>query len=374
MRMKMFLTGKVRHSSGHKVLLLFAVGFFCVLVTKSQDDSVKHPVVQHEIKFNEPAVVIPGSAAVAFNEWTIPTHNSMAHDPLAAPDGSVWYTGFQTNQVGRLDPQTGEFKEYPLKTPDSKPHGLVADKEGNIWFTAEWAGYLGKLDPRTGEITEYHMPDPKALDPHTPLFDQKGNLWFTLQHSDMLGKMNTATGTIKLATVPTPDARPYGMVVNSKGVPFFVEFNSNKLASIDPETMEIREYVLPNPGARPRRIAITPDDVLWYTDYVRGYLGRFDPKTGKATEWPSPSGPKSQPYGIAATGRSIWYSESGTDKATLVRFDTETLKFQSWVIPSSDGGIVRNMMPSKNGDLWLACSAPLGKGINLIVQAIVKKT
>ncbi|HEX9580669.1 MAG TPA: hypothetical protein VF970_06135, partial [Gemmatimonadales bacterium] len=114
-------------------------------------------------------------------------------------------------------------------------------------------------------------------------------------------------------------------------------------------------YPLPDPAARPRRIAITPDDVLWYTDHARGYLGRFDPKTGAVREWPSPGGPASRPYGIAAVGPVIWYSESGVRPNTLVRFDTQTATFQTWAIPSG-GGVVRNMMATSDGNLVLACS------------------
>lgn len=307
-----------------------------------------------------PAVVIPGSVKVSIEEWPVPTKGSRPHDPLVAPDGMIWYTGQMANVLGRFDPKTQQFKEYHLKTEGSGPHGLVADKDGNIWFTANFKAYIGKLDPKTGEVTEYAMPDPAARDPHTLIFDQKGTIWFTAQGADMVGKLTPKTGEIKLVHVPTPRANPYGMVVTSKGVPFFVEFGSNKVASIDPETMEIHEFVLPHADSRPRRVAITRDDIIWYTDYARGYLGRLDTKTGSATEWASPGGPKSQPYGIAAIGNILWYSESGVKPNTVVRFDPATEKFQTWVIPSG-GGVVRNMMATKDGNLWLACS-----GVNRI--------
>ena len=119
------------------------------------------------------------------------------------------------------------------------------------------------------------LPD-DARDPHTPVFDQMGHLWFTVQGADMIGRLVPKTGEIKLVPVPTANALPYGIAVNSEGVPYFAEFGSNKLASIDPKTMEIHEYPLPNAGSRPRRIAITSDDAIWYTDYSRGYLGRFN--------------------------------------------------------------------------------------------------
>ena len=301
------------------------------------------------------AVLIPGSVNVTIKEWLVPTLGSRPHDPLATADGAIWWTGQMANVLGRLDPKTGVMKEFPLKTPKSGPHGLTEDKQGNIWYTGNGAALVGKLDPKTGEVTEYKMPDPAARDPHTPIFDQKGILWFTLQGANMVGRLDPTSGAIKLATAPTPRSLPYGMVVDSRGNPWFVQFGVNKLAKIDPNTMEIKEYTLPNPETRPRRVAITDNDVLWYSDYSRGYLGRFDPKTGAVREWPSPGGKQSRPYGIVALNGIIWYSESGVSPNTVVRFEPATQKFQTWVIPSG-GGIVRNMMATRDGNLVLACS------------------
>jgi len=143
------------------------------------------------------------------------------------------------------------------------------------------------------------------------------------------------------------------MVVSSKGVPFFAEFGTNKIGEIDPNSMVIREHVLPNTGTRPRRIGIDADDAIWYTDYARGYLGRFDPATGAAQEWASPSGPQSAPYGITVLNGIVWYAETGVRPNTLVRFDPKLATFQTWAIPSG-GGVVRNMMSTRDGELVLA--------------------
>ncbi len=314
------------------------------------------------------AQIIPGSAEVTIKEWMVPTPGSRPHDPMLAPDGSVWYSGQMANVLGHFDPKTEQFKEYKLP-PKSGPHGLLADKDGYIWYTANFAAYIGKLDPKTGDVMKYPMPDPKARDPHTPILDGHGHIFFTLQSSNMVGRLDMKTGEIKLTTSPTAKSNPYGMVINSKGVPYFVEFGANKIASVDPETLEIHEYVLPHEESRPRRVAITPDDVIYYSDYSRGYLGRFDTKTGAMTEWLSPGGPKSQPYGITIVNGIVWYSESNTKPNTIVRFDPKTEKFQTWAIPSG-GGVVRNMVHSPDGrTLWIACS-----GMNRIGEVQIKGT
>jgi virginiamycin B lyase len=312
------------------------------------------------------AVIIAGAAKVTFKEWPLPTKGSRPHDPLATPDGAIWYTGMFANTLGRVDPKSGVIKEYPLKTPGSGPHGLVDDKDGNIWFTANLKGYIGKLDPKTGDVTEYAMPE-GTRDPHTPIFDQKGTLWFTAQGANRVGRLDPKTGDVKVVTAPTMRSNPYGMVVTSKGVPVFDLFGTNKIGRIDPVTMEIKEYLLPNADSRPRRIAITSDDTIWYTDYSRGYLGRLDLTTGHVTEWPSPSGPQSLPYGIAVYRGVIWYSESGVKPNTLVRFDPKRQTFQTWKIPSG-GGVVRNMMVTRDGNFVLAES-----GLNMVALAEVGK-
>ncbi len=305
-----------------------------------------------------------GELHVQIVEYDAPTPGSRPHDPALAPDGALWYTGQAANKLGRLDPKTGQIREFPLKTPRSGPHGLAADASGNIWFTAISAGYVGKLDPKTGQVTEYRMPDPAAHDPHTPAFDANGLLWFTLESSGFVGRLDPASGKVEVKKVPTAHAVPYGIVVARDGVPVFCEFGTNKLASIDPKTMDIREYALPD-GARPRRLALAPDGTIYYSDYARGYLGHFDRASGKVEEWPSPGGAGSHPYGIAVTpDGNVWYSESGVSPNTLVRFDPTTKSFAVRAIPSG-GGVVRNMVATPDGRLYLACS-----GVNKV--AIVK--
>lgn len=300
------------------------------------------------------AVLISGPADVTITEWPVPTPGSRPHDPLGTKDGAIWYTGQLANALGRLDPATGQFREYKLN-PQTGPHGLAEDGNGNIWFTGNFAGIIGRLDPRSGAVVEHKLPDPAARDTHSLAFDQRGILWFTVQQANMLGRLDPATGDVRLIKSPTPSSRPYGIQVNSKGVPFVCEFGANKILSIDPETMQLREYTLPDPQARPRRLAIDGDDVVWYTDFARGFLGRLDPATGHVTEWASPGGPKSEPYGIAFAKGAIWYSESSTTPNTIVRFDPVTQQFQTWPIPGG-GDIVRNMAVTRDGNVALANS------------------
>jgi len=307
-----------------------------------------------------------GELKVNIKEWDVPTKGAHPHDPAVAPDGSLWFTEQLQNKLGRLDPASGTFKEYTLKIEDSGPHGLVADASGNIWFTGNGKGYIGKLDPKSGDVKVYQMPDARAEDPHTAVFDARGILWFTVQVGNMVGRLDPQSGKIELKKVQGQRALPYGIAINSKGVPFFCEFGTNKMAKIDPQSMEITEYKLPE-SARPRRMAIDAEDKIYFTDYNGGNLGRLDPVTGAVKVWPSPSGRGSAPYGITITPDGmVWYSESGVKPNTMVRFDPKTEEFARAAIPSG-GGTVRNMAATPDGRVYIACS-----GVNKVgvVEAV----
>ena len=307
------------------------------------------PVTQYLIKSfpEKPGNVfkpVDGPVKVTITEFDLKTPGSRPHDPLAAADGTMWFTAHMGSYIGHLDPKTKQITEYRTKTPVSGPHGLTMDRDGNIWYTGNFKGYIGKLDTKTGQFTEYKTG--AARDPHTPLFDRDGVLWFTAQNSNMLGRLDPKTGQVKLAVVPTPKSAPYGMVFDSKGKLWFSEWLAPKLATVNPDTMEITEVTLPNPGTRPRRIAIDSHDVIWISDYSRGYLGMYDTKTGATKEWPSPSGPRSQPYGITVLNDVVWYDEGSVKPNGLVRFDPKTEKFQTFPVLPSGGGTIRNMMPT----------------------------
>jgi virginiamycin B lyase len=308
------------------------------------------------LAFQQPKPASPvANLNVSIREWDVPTKGAHPHDPAVAPDGSLWFTEQMVSKLGRLDPATGAFKEYPLKGPNDGPHGLVADRDDNIWYTGNFAAHIGKLNPRTGEVTQYKMPNEKAEDPHTPVFDSQGILWFTVQVGNMVGRLDPKSGNVQLKEVPTKDARPYGIQINSKGVPFFCEFGANKMASVDPNTLQITEYPLPR-NARPRRMAISADDQVYFTDYEGGNLGRLDPQSGAVKMWSSPGGSGSNPYGIVIPPDGmVWYSESGVKPNTLIRFDPKTEQFARAAIPSG-GGTVRNMAATSDGRIYLACS------------------
>ncbi len=292
-----------------------------------------------------------GGLAGRVREWTVPAENSLPHDPAVDPRGNIWLTLQRANQVARFNPETQEWKLFTAPTPHSGPHGLVADADGNIWFTENYVGKIGRVDAKTEELTEYAAPT--ARDPHTPVIGPDGALWFTAQGANLVVRMDMRTGAMREFPVPTPNARPYGIVVGPDGALWFCEFGVNKLARLDPKTGAIKEYETPLEDARPRRLAVA-GNAIYYTDFRGGRLGRLDLKQLSFRDWPSPSGPASHPYGIAADADgNLWYNEFSANQ--LVRFNPRTQAFQRFTLPSARSE-VRHMVRDARGRIWMALS------------------
>ena len=283
---------------------------------------------------------------VEITEWQVPYEESRPRDPYVAPDGDVWFVGQRTHYVAEFDPDSEEFTKFDLENGVG-PHTVVVDDSGTPWYAGNRANHIGTINPETGEVEKYMMPnDNSARDPHTLAFNSDGNIWFTSQGANSVGLLNVDSGEPQIMSVPTPRARPYGIIMDQNMErPWICLFGTNKLATVDPETMELREIDLPNEDSRPRRLAQTSDGVIWYGDYSRGYIGNYNPEDGSIQEWPMPSGENSRPYAVTVDDQDhIWLVETGVSPNMLVGFDTETKEFVSSTEIESGGGTVRNMV------------------------------
>ena len=83
------------------------------------------------------ATVAVGSSAaqapLAVQEFRVPA-GSHLHDVAPARDGTVWYTGQNTGELGRLDPRTETSAASPLGS-GSAPHGVIVGPDGAAWVT-----------------------------------------------------------------------------------------------------------------------------------------------------------------------------------------------------------------------------------------------
>jgi len=108
------------------------------------------------------AAILPGPAKVNIKMWDVPTLGSRPHDPRAAKDGSIWWTGQLVNKLGRLDPKSGAIKLITSPTPNSRPYGLMIDSKGTPWIAEFGAPKIARIDPQAMQFKEFTLPSPAA--------------------------------------------------------------------------------------------------------------------------------------------------------------------------------------------------------------------
>lgn len=137
---------------------------------------------------------------------------------MVESDGSVWFTAYVGNSIGRLDPITGAVTLLPLSKPVSTntasrafgtggPWDIAASPGGGLAFNSQFDNALSRLNPaRMSNLASCMKLDRSGRNPclrtisipgdltheliHSAAFDSAGRLWFT-QHA-----FGAAAGTL----------------------------------------------------------------------------------------------------------------------------------------------------------------------------------
>ena len=126
------------------------------------------------------AVVIAGPATVSFKEWLVPTLGSRPHDPLAAADGSLWWTGQFARQARPARSGVGRDEGVPAAKRALRTARAGRGSRRQHLVHREFAAPTSASSiRRPATLPSTRCRRPSARGPHTPIFDQKGTLLFT---------------------------------------------------------------------------------------------------------------------------------------------------------------------------------------------------
>jgi streptogramin lyase len=135
--------------------------------------------------------------------------------PLAittGPDGNIWASGprfdLQTGAVigdviERISPLTGSAATFDVGTTSGSPSTISAGPDGNLWFTEPDANQIGRITP-TGQVTLFAVPT-AGSQPTGITAGPNGNIWFTEAGSRKIGEY-FITGTPPAAADATSTA------------------------------------------------------------------------------------------------------------------------------------------------------------------------
>ena len=283
---------------------------------------------------------------VIVTEYDLPRKVAQPHDVIVDSGGTVWYSDFADELLGKLDPKTGQATEYPIPLlKQGFPKGsleLQLDKDENPWLAMMYQGGIAKFDRMTEKIQVFPLPKELQKD-HTqesmvmPTYSYvDGKVWTNNQDDHSILRLDLKTGTYEnLGTFAIPGA---GRNINAYGIPgnrendlYLLDFAADNIGRIDARTKEFKVWPTPTRDSRPRRGAVDAQDRLWFAEYGANAVGMFDPKTEKIQEWKVPT-PWSAPYqAVVDKNGDVWTASMFTDR--VVRLNPKTGDVTEYLLP-----------------------------------------
>jgi streptogramin lyase len=285
---------------------------------------------------------------VIYTEYDLPRETISPHDVIVDPDGIVWFSSFGEQNLGRLDPKTGQVTEFPI--PEHKAGfptgglGLRSDREGNLWLGNMYQATIVKFDRKTETFKFWPLPAAQNIDaaqvnmvsPQSSAVD--GRVW--TQNNGFAGvhRLDVSTGNIE-TWEPFKDAPKgevhniYDVIPDSENNVYFTDFRQRHIGRIDAKTGDIKLFATPTPGSAPRRGTMDAQDRLWFGEYRGNRIGMFDTKSEQFKEWKLPT-PWSAPYDVVLdSNEEAWTGSMVTDQVT--RLNTQTGDMIEYLLPRS---------------------------------------
>jgi hypothetical protein len=95
--------------------------------------------------------------------------------------------------------------EFPVLTPSGGPGGIAAGPDGNLWFTERNANQIGRITT-AGVVTEFVIPT-AASQPEGIAAGPDGNLWFTERNGNKIGRITAGGAFFTLTPCRVVDTR-----------------------------------------------------------------------------------------------------------------------------------------------------------------------
>ena len=307
---------------------------------------------------------------VIYTTYDLPRRDASPHDEVFDAEGNIWYSDFNSQFIGKLDPKTGKVVEYPI--PQNR-FGQIAqgglqidiDKEGRIYYGNMSQMQIVRFDPKTEKMETFKPPirESEFGDGHLTMIDPAfqhvdGKLWanvaFATGEAGGTWHVDLATNTWTRVTYPpgSPLALAYDVVADSKNNMYGMQMNNDKIWVTNGKTLETVWYDFPTKGAGCRRGHLDSQDRLWCGVFHGNGLAMFDAKTKKITEWKVPTS-WTRPYDAQFDDKTyVW--TAGMDNDLAVRLNVQTGEFTEYLLPHETN--VRHVEVQKSGalsSLWL---------------------
>ncbi len=288
---------------------------------------------------------------VIYTTYDLPRPDAAPHDEAFDAQGNVWYSDFNTQFIGMLNPKTGVVKEYevPLRRANGVAQGglqIDLDPTGKVWFGNMEQNQLVRLDPATGKMDYFKLPiDEKDMaDGHITMIDPErmevdGNLWFNVAGGGDKGgqgswRLHVVTGEFTHIKYPegSPPAQAYDVIADSSNNLWGISFRNHNLWNTSAKDLKTEWFTMPDDRKGCRRGHMDNQDRLWCADFIGNGLLMFNTKTRKFEgNWTMPTF-STRPYDAQYDDKAYLWS-GGMDNDLIIRLNPSTGKINQYLLP-----------------------------------------
>jgi len=210
------------------------------------------------------------AGAAIVHDMSIDSRGHMARDGA----GNIWLTMVGTNQMGTVNPDSGEVAFYDTnKVEGMSPinhlmYGTVVSADGKRAWYSQLNGAVGCIDTASKKVVNV-IPFREGTGPRRMSRDDAGNLYVALFGTGQVAKIDMAAGKVT-ATYDLPDraAAPYAVSWDERRHAVWVaNANSDALYRLDPKTGSVSVYPLPRQMAYLRQIHVDGESGRLVTSY-----------------------------------------------------------------------------------------------------------
>jgi streptogramin lyase len=283
---------------------------------------------------------------VIVTEYDLPRETIQPHDVIVSADGTVWYSSFGEQNLGRLDPASGKVTEFPI--PLNKPGyptgllGLRADRDGNLWLGNMYQARIVKFDRKAESFRFWSLPGESDIDaaqinmvsPQSSHVD--GKVWTQNNGFAGIHRLDLASGKIEtfepFKTAPKGEPHNiYDVIPDSQNNIYFTDFRQRHIGRLDAKSGALKLYPTPTAGSAPRRGMMDAQDRLWFGEYRGNRIAMFDTRAESFKEWQAPT-PWTAPYDVTVDRNGeAWSGSMASDR--VLRLNPETGAFIEYLLP-----------------------------------------
>ena len=201
-------------------------------------------------------------------EFAIGASSSNPIGITAGPDGNVWFTQVNSNQIGRITPD-GTITEFAVPSSNSFADAITAGSDGSLWFTETSANKIGRITPTATTIS-----NPTTVPADATITTPFGTTFppgSTIPAGTVL-----PLGTITEFAIPTDYSFPTAITAGADGNLWFGEGSADQIGRLTPSGI-FTEFPIPTVGSFPDAITPGPDGNLWFIESLGNKIGRLDP-------------------------------------------------------------------------------------------------